>query len=419
MAKGRGHDRNKKKPNRGRADRRAPAAPAGTGGVVPASATMAPAPAASGVGATRGPVSAAYRAWVADFGRRQARAIDDEVAAGDGAPIPPDLFVLAPLTTRTVGTPGGATVSVQMGLPIVATRAGRAAVASDRLAIAALRLPETDPNSAMAMLGMGQAPDLPPPEALFAIQLPAEGLRAARLADAAAWYLARAAEAGDVEPDPEALAAAADEALTLLRPGAGPRGIGGGRSPALDPAVLDAYAGYGSDADEEAVPPDIQSAPARGGLPGLPSGAYLEDNGAPLVPLLADLRDYVIGLWPFDYFGLDALTSDPSADGPGRAAALAALSTVVRRLDETLAATTESEEAALAAEGRPPAWIATETAGLREARGALRSTRVAQEMARLLGPILFDLEIPPADYVPPGTGGDTDEDNEDGDIIDA
>ena len=149
------------------------------------------------------------------------------------------------------------------------------------------------------------------------------------------------------------------------------------------------------------MPPDITAAPARGGLPGLPGGAYLEDNGAPLAPLLADLRDYVVGLWPYEYFDLEGLTADPEAtDDAGRPARLAALAGMIRRLDEVLAQTAESEEAMLAAEGRPPAWIAGETAHYREARQALRSTRVAQEMLPLLGPILFDLEIPPADYAP-------------------
>jgi hypothetical protein len=57
-------------------------------------------------------------------------------------------------------------------------------------------------------------------------------------------------------------------------------------------------------------------------------------------------------------------------------------------------------EETLAAEGHPPAWIVEETAYYREARQALRATRTAQELLPRLGPIMFDLEIPPADYAP-------------------
>src|ERR687887_382221 len=76
-----------------------------------------------------------------EYGRRQAAAV---AAQFDGGPVPADLFLLAPLTTRTVEAPGGEIVSVQMGLPLVATRAGGVTVAPDRLAIAALRLAAND-----------------------------------------------------------------------------------------------------------------------------------------------------------------------------------------------------------------------------------------------------------------------------------
>ena len=380
MAKGRGQHR-KKESRRERGARR-PAALA---------ALAAPAVARRGVEATRGPVSGAYRAWAADYGRRQAQAVAARFGPSEAAP--PDVFLIAPLTTRTVEA-RDEVFSVQMGLPIVATRAGSVAVAPDKLAVAVLRMPEADPSSAMAMLGLGQAPDLPQPELLFAAQVPAESMKGARAGDAIAWYLARAVEAGDVAPRPRDLAQAVGEALALLRPHAVPRDAA-----RLDAAALDAYEGYGAEADEEAVPLDISAAPARGGISGLPSGVFLQDNGASLAPLLADLRDYVIGLWPYDYFGLENLTADHAGGGP---AALAALSDLVRRLDDVLAQSVESEEAALAAEGQPPAWIAEQTASYREARQMLRATRTAQELLPRLGPILFDLEIPPPDYRPEG-----------------
>lgn len=357
----------------------------------------------SGVEATRGPVSGAFRAWASDFARRQAEALAQQF---DGL-APPELFVLAPLTARTVGTPGGDTASIQMGLPIVATRSGGVTVAPDRLAVIALRLPAADPSAMTAMLGMGAAPDMPQPELVFAAQLPGEGLRGCRPADAIAWYLARALEAGDVPLEPRALGAATGEALALLRPTAVPRD-----APRLDPAALEAYEGYGAETDEDAVPPDITAPPARGGLAGLPSGAFAQDNGAPLTPLLADLRDYVIGLWPYDYFGLEALTGEAGADGPRRGVTLAALAELVRRLDDYLARAAEEEDAALAAEGRPPAWIAEETAHYREARQSLRSTRTAQELLPLLGPILFDLELPPEDYQPESLDDELDQDED-------
>jgi hypothetical protein len=387
MAKGHGHNR-KKDTRRARAAKRA----AGT--VAPASAQplQVPATLRRGLEATRGPVSNAYRAWAADYGRRQAAAV---AAQFDGGPVPADLFLLAPLTTRTVEAPGGEIVSVQMGLPLVATRAGGVTVAPDRLAIAALRLAENDARGAMALLGFGHAPDLPPPDLLFAAQLPGEAMRGARAADALAWYLARALEEGDVQLETRELAAAVGEALALLRPNAAPR-----EAARLDPAALADYEGYGDGADERPVPLDITAPPARGGLAGLPGGAYLHDDGTPLAPLLADLRDYVIGLWPYDYFGLEKLTADPAAEGKGRSATLAALADLVRRLDDVLAQGAEATEEALAAEGQPPAWIAEETAYYREARQALRGTRTAQELLPRLGPILFDLEIPPADYAP-------------------
>jgi hypothetical protein len=230
---------------------------------------------------------------------------------------------------------------------------------------------------------------------LFAAQLPGEGMRGARAADALAWYLARAVEEGDVQPEARELAAAAGEALALVRPNVAPR-----EAARLDPAALADYEGYGDGADERPVPLDITAPPARGGLTGLPGGAYLHDDGTPLAPLLADLRDYVIGLWPYDYFGLEKLTADSAAEGKGRSATLAALADLVRRLDDVLAQGAEAVEEALAAEGQPPAWIAEETASYREARQALRETRTAQELLPRLGPILFDLEIPPADYAP-------------------
>lgn len=347
-----------------------------------------------GVAATHGPVSGAFRAWASEFGRRQAQALADQF---EGVPAPPDLFVLAPLTARTVSAPDDTMVSIQMGLPIVATRAGGVTVAPDRLAVVALRLPEADASGMMGMLGMGQTPDMPQPQLIFAAQLPGEGLRGCRPADAIAWYLARAVEAGDVAVEPRALGEATGEALALLRPTAVPRGAA-----RLDPALLEAYEGYGDETDEDAVPLDITAAPARGGLTGLPSGAFLQDNGAPLAPLLADLRDYVIGLWPYDYFGLENLTGEAGAEGPRRGATLAALADLARRLDEVLAQSAEQEEAMLAQEGRPPVWIAEETAHYGAARQALRSTRVAQELLPRLGPILFDLEIPPPDYMPEG-----------------
>src|SRR5919197_536068 len=387
MAKGHGHNR-KKETRRARAAKRA----AGTVAPTSAQPLQAPARQHRGLEATRGPVSNAYRAWAADYGRRQAAAV---AAQFDGGPVPTDLFLLAPLTTRTVEAPGGELVSVQMGLPLIATRAGNVAVAPDRLAIAALRLAEDDAGGAMAMLGLGQAPDLPPPELLFAAQLPGEGMRGARAADALAWYLAHGLEEGDVQPEARGLAAAAGEALALLRPNVAPR-----EAARLDPAALADYDGYGDGADERPVPLDITAPPARGGLAGLPGGAYLHDDGTPLAPLLADLRDYVIGLWPYDYFGLEKLTADPAAEGRGRSATLAALADLVRRLDDVLAQGAEAVEEALAAEGQPPAWIAEEAAYYREARQALRETRTAQELLPRLGPILFDLEIPPADYAP-------------------
>jgi hypothetical protein len=388
MAKGHGHNR-KKETRRARAAKRA----AGTVAPTSVQPLQAPAtPRARGLEATRGPVSNAYRAWAADYGRRQAVAV---AAQFDGGPVPADLFLLAPLTTRTVEAPGGEIVSVQMGLPLVATRAGGVAVAPDRLAIAALRLAADDAGGAMALLGLGHAPNLPPPDLLFAAQLPGEGMRGARAADALAWFLARALEEGEVQLEARELAAAAGEALALLRPNVAPR-----EAARLDPAALADYEGYGDGADERPVPLDITAPPARGGLAGLPGGAYLHDDGTPLAPLLADLRDYVIGLWPYDYFGLEKLTAAPTAEGKGRSATLAALADLVRRLDDVLAQGAEAAEEALAAEGQPPAWIAEETAYYREARQALRETRTAQELLPRLGPILFDLEIPPADYAP-------------------
>ena len=120
----------------------------------------------------------------------------------------------------------------------------------------------------------------------------------------------RSRRRSDRSPD---LAAAMGEALALLRPNAAARGAA-----RLDPAALAAYEGYGAETDEQVVPLDITAAPARGGLPGLPSGAFLTDDGQPLAPLLNDLRDYAVGLWPYDYFGLDTLTSTPAA-GSARA----------------------------------------------------------------------------------------------------
>ena len=393
MAKGRGQHR-KKESRRERGARR-PAA------LTALAASTAPSGPRRGVEATRGPVSGADRAWAADYGRRQAQAVGARFGPSEAAP--PDVFLLAPLTTRTVEA-RDEVLSVQMGLPIVATRAGSVAVAPDKLAVAVLRMPEADPGSAMAMLGLGQAPDLPQPELLFAAQLPGESMKGTRAADAIAWYLARAVEAGDVAPQPRDLAQAVGEALALLRPHAVSRDVA-----RLDAAALDAYEGYGAEADEEAVPLDIAAAPARGGISGLPSGVFLGDSGAPLAPLLADLRDYVIGLWPYEYFGLEDLTTNHAGGG---SAALAALSDLVRRLDDVLAQSIESEEAALAAEGQPPAWIAEQTASYREARQTLRATRTTQELLPRLGPILFDLEIPPPDYRPEGWVEEEEEDDE-------
>ncbi len=428
---GGGHNR-KKEARRNRAERKA-AAP--TGQTAPAiaqpraSAAVVPAQTA-GLAATRGAVSSAYRAWASDYGRRQAQGVAAQFGGPDGETLTPDMFVMAPLTSRTITTPDGTVISTQMGLPIAPMRSGSVALVPDRLAVTVLRIPEPDRGGALAMLGLGQAPELPQPEALFAVQLPAESMRGVRSADALAWYLARAIEAGDVEAEPGVIGQAAAETLALLRPGTVSRG-----TRPLDPALLESYQ-YGADTDEEAVPPDIAAAPARGGLSGLPNGAFLSDNGAPLTPLLADLRDYVAGLWPYGYFDLEALTApaagiptvgerDPAAKariaagdindttGPARAFLLARLAELTRRLDEVLGGSAEAEEAELAAEGRPPAWIAQETARYREARQRLRSTRVAQELLPLLGPILFELEIPPADYVP-----ETGDPGADPDIID-
>ncbi len=424
---GGGHNR-KKEARRNRAERKAATA----GQAAPAiarpdvSAAVVPAQAA-GLAATRGAVSSAYRAWASDYGRRQAQGVAAQFGGPDGETLTPDMFVMAPLTSRTVTTLDGTVISTQMGLPIAPTRSGSVALTPDRLAVTVLRIPEPDRGGALAMLGLGQAPELPQPEALFAAQLPAESMRGVRAADALAWYLARAIEAGDVEAEPRVIGLAAAEALALLRPGSAPRG-----TRPLDPTLLDSY-GYGADTDEEAVPPDITAAPARGGLSGLPGGAFLTDNGAPLTPLLADLRDYVAGLWPYGYFGLEALTApaagiptvgerDPAAKariaagdvndvgGPARGFLLARLAELTRRLDEVLGGSAEAEEAELAAEGCPPAWIAQETARYREARQRLRSTRVAQEMLPLLDPILFELETPPADYVPETGDPDADPD---------
>lgn len=397
MAKGRGHNRKK--------DARRTSGGGDRGGVA---ALVAARPTADvalrrGLDATRGPVSGAYRSWAADYGRRQAAAIAAQL---DGEPVPSDLFVVAPLTTRTVEA-HGVVLAVQMGLPLVATRAGAVAVAPDRLGVAVLRLPEADTGGAMAALGLGQAPDLPPPELLFAAQLAGEGLRAARAADALAWYLARALEAGDVAAQPQALAEATGEALALLRPNAAPRG-----APRLDPDALAAYEGYGTESDEPVVPLDITAAPARGGFSGLPAGAFLSDDARPLAPLLDDLRDYAAGLWPYAYFELETLTLDPAAGHAERTALLGRLSDLVRRLDEVLAQGAETVEAALTAEGQPPAWIAEETTSFRTARQSLRETTVAQDLVPRLGPMLFDLEIPPADYTPPDWEEGDDEEDE-------
>src|SRR4051812_50087482 len=128
MAKGHGHNR-KKETRRARPPKR----PGETVAPTSAQPRRTPAaPQAGGLEATRGPVTHAYRAWAGDYGRRQAAAV---AAQFDGGPVPADLFLLAPLTTRTVEAPGGAVVSVQMGVPLVATRAGGIAVAPDRLAI--------------------------------------------------------------------------------------------------------------------------------------------------------------------------------------------------------------------------------------------------------------------------------------------
>lgn len=359
-----------------------------------------------GVEATRGPVSGAYRSWVMDLGRRKVQEVASALSA-QGSPAPPDLFLLVPLTTRTVEAPNGKMVNLQMGLPIVATRAGGVTIAPDQLAVIALRLPDDASGGALAMLGMGQAPDLPPPEMLFALRLPAEGLRALRAADAVAWYLARGVEAGDVAVATQALANAAAEVLALLRPNAVSREV-----PRLDPAALDAYEGYGTEADEDPVPLDITAPPARGGLRGLPSGNFLRDSGAPLAPLLADLRDYVVGLWPYEYLGLASLVEHPAPDGAGRAAVLAGIVDLVRRVDDLLARSSETLEKALEEEGQPPAWIAEETAPYRDARQLLRAVGTAQEMLATLGPILFNLEIPPDDYVPEGWDQDEEEEDE-------
>lgn len=398
MAKGRGHNR-RKDTRRARSGRPA----GGVAALVAARPAEATAP-RRGVDATRGPISGAFRAWASQYGRRQAAGLN---AQFEGVPVPADLFVLATLSTRTVEAADGVAISVQMGLPLVATRAGAVTVAPDRLAIAVLRLPEADAGGAMAMLGMGQAPDLPPPELLFAAQLAGEGLRAARAADAIAWYLARAVEAGDVATDPQSLAAATGEALALLRPSTAPRGTA-----RLDPDALAAYEGYGAETDEQVVPLDITAAPARGDMAGLPAGTFLADDGRPLAPLLADLRDYVVGLWPYDYFGLAALTIDPAAGARERTALLGQVSDLVRRLDDVLAQGAETVEQTLADEGQPPAWIAEETASFRTARQALRETRAVQDVLPRLGPILFDLEIPPADYTPPEWEQEIDETDE-------
>jgi hypothetical protein len=400
MAKGRDR-RHKKESRHGR--NRGAAAPQ----VLKLPVSPLPMPIRRGVEATRGPVSGAYRSWVMDLGRRKAQEVATALSA-QGASASPDLFLLAPLTTRTVEAPSGKTVNLQMGLPIVATRAGAVTIAPDQLAVLALRLPDDATGGALAMLSMGQAPDLPPPEMLFALRLPAEGLRALRAADAVAWYLARGVEAGDVDVATQALANAAAEVLALLRPNAVSRDV-----PRLDPAALDAYEGYGTDADEDPVPLDITAPPARGGLRGLPSGNFLKDSGAPLAPLLADLRDYVVGLWPYEYLGLAAVVEHPAPDGAGRAALLAEIVDLVRRVDDLLARTSETLEKALEEEGQPPAWIAEETAPYRDARQLLRAVGTAQEMLSTLGPILFNLEIPPDDYVPEGWSQDGEDEEED------
>ncbi len=399
MAKGHGGQgggrNNKKKDARREKAARRGAAGAGAG-TTPTGTAVITTEAPVGLAATRGAVSPAYRAWAVDYGRRQAQGVAAEHQSGAGE-LTPDLFVLAPLTSRTVSTPSGLVMLVQMGLPIGATRAGSVALLNDRLALTVLHLLEPDSGGALAMLGLGRAPEMPEPEAVFALQLGAEGLRGVRAADAVAWRLARVLEAGDVDATPDALLDEAGRVLALVRPAVAPRGA----SP-LPAADLDEYV-YGAETDEEAVPTDITAAPARGGVSALPNGAFLTDDGIALSALLADLGDYVIGLWPYEYFGLEALIARQGVDAPGgaRTAMLADLAALVRRVDGVLAEILEHEEAALASEGRPPAWIAEETAPLRQARQSLRASRAVGALIPPIGPILFDLEVAPADYTPP------------------
>lgn len=402
MAKGHsgqggGRNNKKKDARREKAARRAvsPGGAASMGTAVVAESPI-------GLAATRGAVSPAYRAWAVDYGRRQAQSV---AAERQNDILTPDLFVLAPLTSRTVSTPGGLMMLVQMGLPIGATRSGSVALLNDRLAITVLHLPEPDSGGALAMLGLGRAPEMPEPEAVFALQLGAEGLRGVRAADAVAWRLARVLEGGEIDATPEALLGEAGRVLALVRPAVAPRGAS--PAPAAD---LDEYA-YGAETDEEAVPTDITAAPARGGLTALPSGAFLTDDGAILSSLLADLGDYVIGLWPYEYFNLETLIARQGVDAPGsaRAAMLADLAALVRRVDGVLEEILEHEEASLASEGRPPTWIAEETVPLRQARQSLRSTRAVGALIPLIGPILFDLDVAPADYIPPALPSEGDD----------
>lgn len=350
-----------------------------------------------GLASTRGPVSGAYRSWVAEYGRRHAALVADEHERGTVSPSP-DLFVLAPLTSRTVRTPDAGVIQVQMGLPIVGTRNGGIVVSPDRLAIAALRLAEPDPSGALAMFGLGGAAETAPPEPLFATLVSAEGLRAVRAADAVAWATARAVEAGDARADPEGIAATVTSALALLRPHEVPSS-----TVRLAPEDFDSYQGYGDDADEEVVPPDIERRPTEEGVPSLPTGPYLRDTGEPLQPVLADLRDYVIGLWPYEYFALDKLTTETKSleTGNGRRERIALLAETVRRIDDALLQIIISTERSLASEGHPPAWIADETSTYRAAREELRASEEATTLAALLGPLLFNLDVPPPDYVPP------------------
>ena len=217
----------------------------------------------SGVEATRGPVSGAFRAWASEFARRQAQALADQF---EGVPVPPDLFVLAPLTTRTVERARWTTISMQMGLPHRghARRRRRpwrpTAWPSPRCAC-----PKPTPAARWACSAWGRRPICRSPSCSSRRSCPAKGCAAPRPPTPWPGTWPRAVEAGDVALEPSALVAATGEALALLRPNAVPRG-----ATRLDPAVLEAYEGYGAEADEDAGAARHHGA-ARARRPGRPA----------------------------------------------------------------------------------------------------------------------------------------------------